>query len=331
MVYDEVVRRYGRRGPRDLPTPAKVTDDTQMTLAVADALLSALEATPAQPLEPLQPAQPAQRAQPAQGRRPLTAERLEPRLRGRFMQWWDSPDNDRAPGNTCMSACAAMAAGRPWPEATVAGSKGCGANMRVAPLGLVPGLGEDERAGAAQLQAAMTHAHPTALAASELTALTVYWLGHGLPMMDLPEALRDRCRSQRTVYREEWLGELWKHEDTDPGAFIARGWDECRTALDGLEEALRRVGADADPCSAMGAGWVAEEALATAVYCLLLFPDDPVGAVARGAASSGDSDSIAALTGGFAGAAFGASAWPTGWYDRIEYAGELNRIAAAWS
>jgi ADP-ribosylglycohydrolase len=307
LPYDEVVRRYGPRGPRELPTPALVTDDTQMTLAVADALLSALE-------EP-----------------PLTAERLEPRLRGRFLYWWDSPENDRAPGHTCMAACAAMARGVSWREATIEGSKGCGANMRVAPVGLAPGLTDEQRAGAAQLQAAMTHGHPTGLAAAELSAFAVYWLRTGLPIAGLADALRERCDSQRKVYHEAWLGDLWKRPgETDPSTFIARGWDECRAAFDGLEDALRHIGPDADPCSAMGAGWVAEEALATAVYCLMLFPDDPVSAVARGAASSGDSDSIASLAGGFAGAALGAEAWPAQWYERIEYADDLTRISNAW-
>jgi ADP-ribosylglycohydrolase len=308
LPYDEVMRRYGPRGPRELPTPALVTDDTQMTLAVADALISAMELPP------------------------LTPERLEPRIRGRFLYWWDSPENDRAPGHTCMEACAAMARGVPWRQATIEGSKGCGANMRVAPVGLAPGLTDAQRAGAAQLQAAMTHGHPTGLAASELTAFSVYWLSAGLPIPALPAALREHCDAQRSIYHEEWLGDLWKRPGgTDPAAFIARGWDECRAALNGLEDAVRHVGADADPCSVMGAGWVAEEALATAVYCLLLFPDDPVSAVARAAASSGDSDSIASLTGGFAGAALGASAWPDEWFDRIEYSAELMRISKAWS
>src|SRR3954469_1570887 len=46
LPYDEVIRKYGPRGPRELPTPALVTDDTQMSLAVADALLSAMEMPP---------------------------------------------------------------------------------------------------------------------------------------------------------------------------------------------------------------------------------------------------------------------------------------------
>lgn len=307
LSYEEIVRRYGPRGPRDLPPGARVTDDTQMTLAVADGLLSALEVPP------------------------VTAERLEPRLRGRFLHWWASDENDRAPGRTCMRACAAMARGLPWWEATVAGSKGCGANMRVAPVGLAPGLSDDERAGAAQLQAALTHGHPTGLAASELTAFATMWLAGGMPVADLPEALRERCVSQRQVYRGEWLGDrLWRVA-ASPEVYIATGWDESLRALSGLEDGVRTVGPDADPCLAAGAGWVAEEALAVAVHCLLCFPEQPVDAVARAAASSGDSDSIASLTGAFAGAVHGGSAWPAEWYERIEYRSELDRLARAFT
>lgn len=68
---------------------------------------------------------------------------------------------------------------RLWQEASQTGSKGCGANMRVAPVGLVPGLSEEQRSGAAQLQAALTHGHPTALAASDLMARAVYLLAQG--------------------------------------------------------------------------------------------------------------------------------------------------------
>lgn len=87
---------------------------------------------------------------------------------------------------------------------------------------------------------------------------------------------------------------------------------------------------ETDPCTATGAGWIAEEALATALYCFLLFPDDPPAAVRRAAYSSGDSDSIAALAGAFAGAHHGAGAWPAPWVDAIEYRERLLALGAAW-
>jgi ADP-ribosylglycohydrolase len=308
MAYQDIVAAYGAEGPRELEgDPALVTDDTQMTLCVADALLSALE------------------------RPPLIAERLEPRARQLFMDWAVSPENNRAPGDTCMHAIALLADGAPWTKASVLGSKGCGANMRVAPVGLVPDLGDEVRAAAAQLQAGLTHGHPTALAASELTAFAVHWLRTGLKPWDLPAALRERCQNQRTVYYEDWLDTLWRRPGVEsPHQFIARGWDECLQALDRLDAALAVPDPGGDPCLATGAGWIAEEALATGIYCFLLHVEDPVAALGRAAATSGDSDSIASLAGAFAGAAYGFEAWPEAWAQRIEYAGELERIGRAW-
>ncbi|MFB4314453.1 ADP-ribosylglycohydrolase family protein [Actinomadura sp. 21ATH] len=301
-------KRFGDAGPRDLTgNPALVTDDTQMGIAVALGLLDALENPP------------------------FTPDLITPMWRRRFVDWLVSPDNDRAPGGTCLRACRGLADGRPWPEATQHNSKGCGANMRVTPVGLAPGLTDEQRAGAAQLQAAMTHGHPTGLAASELTAFTVWWLREGMAPADLPEALRERARAQRTAYHEQWLGDLWSRWGVrTPEDFISYGWDECLGVLDRLDAALVFPNRDADPCDATGAGWVAEEAFGTGLLSFLLFPDDPVSAIWRGAASSGDSDSIACLAGAFAGAHLGMDAWPAEWASRIEYADVLERIGRAW-
>jgi ADP-ribosylglycohydrolase len=303
--YAEIVARYGPAGPQKLTgNPALVTDDTQMALAVGEAILAA----------------------PA-----FTAAALEPEWRRTFLAWAASPDNNRAPGMTCLRACAALSDGRPWQQATQLESKGCGANMRVTPVGLVPGLTDQQRAGAAQLQAALTHGHPTGLAASELTAFAVRWLCGGLAPGDLLPALRERCDSQRKVYREDWLGDLWQRPGgTSPTEFIALGWDETADALDRVAAALAAGNFAGDPCLVTGAGWIAEEALATALYCYLISPNEPVAVLGRGAASSGDSDSIACLAGAFAGAALGMAAWPSGWAEQIEYTGRLTRLAAAW-
>lgn len=141
----EIHRRFGPAGP-DLPVgaPAPVTDDTQMALAVGEALL--------------------------ESPRPYAAATAEAPLRRAFIAWATSPDNDRAPGATCLTACRLLRMGLPWTQATVADSKGCGANMRVAPVGLLPDTAPETRAALAQFQAALTHGHPAALAASDLTA-----------------------------------------------------------------------------------------------------------------------------------------------------------------
>ncbi|ROP30998.1 ADP-ribosylglycohydrolase [Couchioplanes caeruleus] len=306
QTYESIVARYGPGGPRDLEgDPALVTDDTQMMLAVGEALVEADAITP---------------------------DAYEPVLRRAFLDWAASPDNNRAPGMTCLRACADLTDGRPWQRASQLHSKGCGANMRVTPLGLIPGLTEDQRAGAAQLQAGLTHGHATGLAASEATAFAVLWLADGLDPQELVGALRDRCNAQRGTYREEWLGDLWQRPGVDsPAQFIAEGWDETDAALARVEAALRRGTLEGDPCLATGEGWVAEEALATALYCYLISPEEPVAVLGRGAATSGDSDSIACLAGAFAGAALGMAAWPDEWQHRIEYAQRLRALGDAWS
>jgi len=201
----------------------------------------------------------------------------------------------------------------------------------VAPLGLVPGLTQEQRSGAAQLQSALTHGHPTALAASELTAQAVWLLAQGTSADGLLPLLRGHAREQRELYRADWLGDLaLRAQDPDPVRFIARGWDECLAALDRAAAALVSADPEVDPCLATGAGWIAEEALATGLLCFLLFPDDPRAVVRRAAYSSGDSDSIAALAGAFAGAHLGADAWPQAWTDSIEYRGRLLALGAAW-
>ncbi len=161
--------------------------------------------------------------------------------------------------------------------------------MRVAPIGLAPGLTDEQRAGAAQLQSALTHGHPTALAASDLTAHAVRLLAQGAEPTGLIGLLRSYAYDNRTRYHEFWLGDLWtRAQDPSPEHFIARGWDECLEILGRLQEAVRTVSPETDPCLATGEGWIAEEALATGLLCFLLFVDEPVTALRRAACTAGD-------------------------------------------
>ncbi|MDX2676357.1 ADP-ribosylglycohydrolase family protein [Streptomyces sp. NY05-11A] len=308
--FDDVPSILAKCGPwreMELPTRALVSDDTQMTLAVGRGLRAAMD------------------------RGLLTPEGLAQPLRKEFVDWYRSPDNNRAPGRTCLQACGLLERGMPWQDASQIGSKGCGANMRVAPLGLAPGLSDEQRAGAAQLQSALTHGHPTALAASDLTAHAVRLLAHGADPGALLGLLRTHALDNRAHYHHRWLADLWtRSQDPTPEHFIARGWDDCLGVLERLEQTLRDPSPETDPCLVAGEGWIAEEAMAAGLLCFLLFPDEPVTALRRAACSSGDSDSIACLAGAFAGAYAGADAWPTAWADRIEYHGELMTLGALW-
>ncbi|MFF5368499.1 ADP-ribosylglycohydrolase family protein [Streptomyces sp. NPDC013187] len=309
--FNDVPSILAKCGPwrrMELPHRAFVSDDTQMTLALGRAVRTAMD------------------------RGLLTPLRLARPLREEFVDWHQSPDNNRAPGRTCMKACYLLKdESRPWQDASQIDSKGCGANMRVAPLGLVSGLSDEQRAGAAQLQSALTHGHPTALAASDLTAHAVRLLAQGAEPTGLIGLLRSYALENRSHYHERWLGDLWRRAgDPSPGQFIARGWDECLEALERLRHAVRTVSPETDPCLATGEGWIAEEAFATGLLCFLLFVDEPVTALRRAACTAGDSDSIACLTGAFAGAYLGAEAWPTEWADRVEYRSDLLTLGALW-
>ncbi|WP_426363165.1 ADP-ribosylglycohydrolase family protein [Streptomyces sp. E-08] len=302
-----IISWYGPWRQMALPDNGRVTDDTQMTLAFARGIRTAMD------------------------RGVLAPERLAPPLREEYVDWYHSPENNRAPGNTCLRACALLDGERLWQDASQIHSKGCGANMRVAPIGLVPGLGDEQRAGAAQLQSGLTHGHPTALAASDLTARAVYLLAQGVDPAGLVGQLRSYAYENRSVYREHWLGDLWTRSQ-DPSAlhFIQRGWDECLAVLERLDAVQRSADPELDPCEYTGDGWIAEEALATGLLCFLLFPDEPLTALRRAACTRGDSDSIAALAGAFAGAHLGADAWPKEWAERVEYRSDLLTFGALW-
>ncbi|MGW1540349.1 ADP-ribosylglycohydrolase family protein [Streptomyces sp. NPDC002309] len=309
--FNDVPSILAKCGPwrqMELPTPAIVTDDTQMTLALGRGLRTAMD------------------------RGVLGPKRLERPVREEFVNWYQSPENNRAPGRTCLVACNLLKdERRAWQDASQIHSKGCGANMRVAPLGLIPGLSDEQRAGASQLQAALTHGHPTALAASDLTAHAVRLLAEGAEPTGLIGLLRSYAYDNRTRYHESWLGDLWtRSQDPGPEHFIARGWDECLGVLDRLRDAVRTFSPEEDPCLATGEGWIAEEALATGLLCFLQFVDEPLTALRRAACTAGDSDSIACLAGAFAGAHLGAEVWPAQWADRIEYRGELVTLGALW-
>jgi ADP-ribosylglycohydrolase len=298
-----ILERFPPNGPQQPEgNPALITDDTQMAIAVGDALLSAP--------------------------RPYTSSGLIPEFTRTFLDWYDDPENNRAPGNTCLTACEELQEGKTWVDASQISSKGCGANMRVQPVGLL-NVDAVTRAGIAQLQAAMTHGHPTGLAAADLTAFVIADLANGGKPDGLVERVRQYAESQREIYHVDWLGELWMRAVMmrTPEMYIAHGWTECLGVLDRLDTALITMDRQSDPCLATGAGWIAEEAFATALLCFLMYPDDPVAVIQRAAVTSGDSDSIACIAGSFAGALHGLEAWPAEWVERIEHRDHLLSMA----
>jgi hypothetical protein len=100
---------------------------------------------------------------------------------------------------------------------------------------------------------------------------------------------------------------------------------EMLASLDRVEESLT-VETD-DVCSLLGGAWVGEEAVASALWCVLRAEGDFRAAVLMGANSSGDSDSIACIAGAIAGAAWGLSAIDASWVRDVERADLLDLLA----
>jgi len=109
MSLPRIKEKYGPSGIQDFPkTPSLFTDDTQMSIAIAEALIKV-------------------------GDRDI--ETIMAAVRDEFIKWYHSPENNRAPGKTCLIGIENMERGQHWSESGVARSKGCGSAMRVAPIG----------------------------------------------------------------------------------------------------------------------------------------------------------------------------------------------------
>lgn len=200
----------------------------------------------------------------------------------------------RGPGTTCLAALA-------FPRGPGVGAdndrKGCGGVMRVAPVGLFmwrPGeaasLDATFRLGAAL--AGLTHGHPTGRLSAGVAAVLVQLLLHG---RSLAAALAQaRALLVRHAGHEETLEALTQAE------LLA-------------SSALPRPMAIA----ALGQGWVAEEALAIAVYCALAAESLEDGVVLA-VNHDGDSDSTGAIAGQLLGAMHGAEAIPGEWLAQLE-------------
>jgi len=105
-----------------------------------------------------------------------------------------------------------------------------------------------------------------------------------------------------------------------------RRYGECLAAV----EAALRQASDAEPTAEaaeeLGAGWVAEEALATALFCALK-AQDFVHGIRLAVNHSGDSDSTAAITGNILGALWGRLAIPEEFLETLELRSVIEELS----
>ncbi|MFC9841769.1 ADP-ribosylglycohydrolase family protein [Streptomyces sp. NPDC060223] len=311
VEFDSLERIRAAHGPRGVTglvpdgdgVVGRVSDDTQMTLFTAEGVQQA-----------------------------HTRERLKgigggwSRLvRWAYGRWLDTqlkagPDQDvhgglaaqswlyarRAPGNACLSGLQqedhvpdpAAVLGPPGPVNS--DSKGCGAVMRSAPFGLARTSAETAFGMAARC-AQMTHGHPTGYYASGALAAIVTHLVSGDSL-------------EGAVLRTLRL--LGRHP----------GHEETTAALNRALDLASEGAPSAEKLESLGAGWIAEEALAIGVYSALATPQ-VTDALLLSVNHSGDSDSTGSLCGNLLGALHGDHGLPHEWLERIEGRATITVLA----
>jgi ADP-ribosylglycohydrolase len=216
-----------------------------------------------------------------------------------FIKWLHSPENDRAPGRTCLEGVANMESGVHWSKSGIAGSKGCGSAMRAAPIGYLYQHDPDKLKEVASATGICTHGHQTAdaacIAAAYLVKLALDGVSPGEMISNLfPVTAGISVEFDRAISKVE----------------KCFGWEDEEKAL-----------------SYLGEGWVGEEAVALALYCFLRYPNNYSTTVIRAANTNGDSDSIACIAGSISGAYLGIDAIPSDWINRIEKSDYLADLA----
>ena len=289
--------RFGEAGIRDF-APAfgrlgAITDDTQMSLFTAEGLLRHAAGTLG--------SGPAPDPVAAVGDaylRWLATQGHPVRIPGFQLDGWLVGHQElfsaRAPGNTCLSALQArkvLHEGAPARN----DSKGCGGIMRAAPAGLFAASSgqPSERAFAwGCATAGLTHGHPTGQYPAGVLAMLVCGLIQG---WGLPESI--------SAAKEHLL----RHP----------GHEETLQAMEAAER-LAAGPAPADEALAeLGQGWVAEEALAIALFCALRARNLEEGVV-MAVNLTGDSDSTGAIAGNLLGAMKGVHEIPIRWLASLE-------------
>ena len=289
----EIVSQFGENGTQTFHeaygVQGAVTDDTQMTLFLADGLLAAYD----------------------RGSKRGILGPYADYIAMSYIKWlqtqgetngnftrdysynldeWGSTDlyetiakqGRRGPGNTCLTALRAM----PSPPTQAQNdSKGCGTVMRVAPIGIFFGsMNSNDLHGAQQIfdeavhDATLTHGHVLAQQASGVLAVIIALCMRGQTFEDAVSAALQLTNSAELAAM-------------------------CKQAL-----ALQSQEPSADHIKQLGEGWVAEEALAIGLYCAGHAVNNKLTTTqALGLATNhdGDSDSTGAITGALIGAALG--------------------------
>jgi ADP-ribosylglycohydrolase len=331
--------KYGRVGA--------IADDTQMTLFTAEGLIRAQVRAQARGIchPPSVIHHALLRWLHTQGENSAAIQRCEERWPDGWLIEQRALFARRAPGSTCLSA---LHRSTRFGEQAQNDSKGCGALMRIAPVGLV-GATADESLGdmirLAPPRASFDVAQdklPGAPIVSPLDSARGLKPGHDV---EAPAVFAIACESAQSTHGHvtstlasgffslviaavaSGMGLREAIDAARPWVARAEGAQETLAAIDAaLSLASATAAADAEAVERLGAGWIAEEALAISLFCALRAESFEHG-VRLAVNHSGDSDSTGSLTGQLLGALWGVEAIPTRWVEHVELREVIEQIA----
>lgn len=298
-----------QHGPRGLLEPVLqrgqlvVSDDTQMTLFTLEALAETLpNQLPALFHETLmRPFQAACRRAYLRWGSTQGVTPADPTALGTDQgTLYQSPAmrQRRAPGNTCLSAVRAGANGSI--AHPINHSKGCGAVMRTAPIGLVQDLNPELALALGNAAGALTHGHLDGWLPGGALSAMVCLLNQG-------EALAPAAHHTLRL--------LTAHPPAPAHHSSRSGTAQLlQTALQLLAEGMHDR---TDIFRQLGEGWTGDEALAIGVYAACA-TDNFKDAVRLAANHDGDSDSTASIAGQLWGSCHGIMALPHDWIRRLD-------------
>ena len=200
-----------------------------------------------------------------------------------YLKWYEkqnkNPSEQRAPGNTCMSALSSGKCGTI--NAPPNKSSGCGAIMRAHPIGLMYSYEEAFEMG--KNIGLITHGHPNGYIPAGVQAALIALLISG---KSLHTAITIVLRLISTI----------KQAEGTKTAILRALKAEKRG---NHSEIIDTVVGDCE------GGFLGHNALSIALYSLLCAPEDAIKAVQIAVNHSGDSDSTGSIAGALAGAMHG--------------------------
>ncbi len=298
MSSEDIYNEFGEKGITDYIEfengKGKFTDDTQMTLFTAEALLRAYHREALRGIGGVTD-------DIAFGSylRWLKTQGLMPKVKTSDTKYYDTKGwlmsqdilyDNRAPGVSTVNALLSGIKGTI--KNPINNSKGCGTVMRISPVGLMIDNNKVAFETGCKL-AAITHGHPTG------------YLSAGF----LASVISDLTKEKKLIDAIENAKELLKN------------WKNHVETINAVNKAVnlfkkqKKLNIPVTPklIEFLGGGWVAEEALSISLFASLVYENNFEKGVLLAINHSGDSDSTGAITGNILGLINGEKEIPEKW------------------